>query len=1555
MPTHFAPKPTKLEGEPTPTELETWINNLVFNLTIDGNFEEFLEEGFNWSSPSVANRGLVADNAQTPNARTAKQKAAYLDRMLGSISAYAPVISKRFITHEATSLNEIWDRLRTRFGCRKTGSLILDLAAFTTDSDESHEALWERILSFVENNLILSSDKIKHHGQNLIRSEEMTPTLTNICIVLWLKTIHPNLPALVKQKYATELRNKSLASIRDEISESINSLLYEISANDESTISRAYNSRYQRKGNYQKGPSTSKTKTCIICQTAKRPSQHFLSQCPFLPDSDRQYIKTRTRCIEAEDEKEEEEPDTDIETRRVDIESSPELRCLCKEEPVVVVLDTGAMTNCISETCAKRLNAKISPTKHSAGQADAISKLNVVGEVHLDFNRHPHTFRFHGLVVKDLRDDVLAGAPFLTLNDIYVRTAKRLIYIADKEVLRYNPGSPAQSTKIVRVPCKTTLLPGEALCIDVPEEMKEEAELAIEPRLLSQSMQIDKPSRSWLQPQIVSPCNNQIQLTNSTDYPVMLNKHEQVANISLPMTAEELNPKESLPESFVKATSIPKVTNEHSLDYQNIKVDPDESHSKSIKQQFYNTHKKYYEVFDESKLGQYNNKSGKLEVVVNMGPTLPPQRKGRMPLYNRKLQEEYQLVCDSLEGTVLVKPEDAGVVVEYLNPSFLIRKPSGKKRLVTAFGEVGKYSKPQPALMTDSNEVLRTIAKFKYLVKTDLVSAYWQMNLAQESMKYCGIATPFRGIRVYARGAMGMPGTETALEELLSRVLGDLLLDGGVVKIADDLIVGGSSPEEVLNTWEKVLNALQKNGLRLSANKTICLPKTVTILGWIWSQGTLKASPHRISALEVAQPPNTVGKLRSFLGSYKFLSKVIPNYSDILNPLEAAAAGKTTSDKINWTDSLLESFKQAQRQLSNAKIITLPTPDDHLQIMTDASKVGIAATLYVIRKGKPLIAGFFNAKLRPNQFQWIACELEALSIGAAVKHFGTDIVNSKHPTVIVTDSKPCVQSYEKLNRGEFSSSARVSTFLSILSRFNVKVIHIKGEDNQLADYNSRNPISCSNKECQICKFLTEVEESVVRLCTVQDVLQSQGRVPFSSRTAWFEIQQSCFNLRRTAAHLKQGTRPSKKDSTLKDVKRYLQVADIAKDGLVVVRQQEPFQATKEKIVVPKNYIHGLLVAIHLKLQHPSKAQLRKIFNKAYYALDAEKMISDVTDMCDICVSLRNMTNKYLEQSTSLPQFMGSHFNADVVKRDTQNILVLRENISSFTTAKIIPNEKSVTLKENLVILCSQLCPSIGTPITIRVDAHQSWRSLLITKILQKEGLYLELGHEKNHNKNTIVDGGIKELHAELYRLEPHKTQVTEFTLAKAVATMNDRVRGNGLSSREMWVKRDTFTGKQMPIDEEKIMQDKYEERLKSHKSSQKYSARGKTGPIYPVVCEGDLVYLNSERSKLKPRDKYIVVNPKKKEDSRPHTVYVQKFVGTQLRSRIYPVNAADIIKVPVKHPYLKDEMVESETSESENEELNHENEVEVEQPRNQTTSRPVRNWRRPQHLDDYIC
>ena len=189
------------------------------------------------------------------------------------------------------------------------------------------------------------------------------------------------------------------------------------------------------------------------------------------------------------------------------------------------------------------------------------------------------------------------------------------------------------------------------------------------------------------------------------------------------------------------------------------------------------------------------------------------------------------------------------MTVEYLNPSFLVKKPSGGSRLVTAFAEVGQYAKPQPSLMPDVESTLRTIASWQYIITTDLTSAFYQTPLDKDSMKYCGVAKPYKGIRVYTCSAMGMPGSETALEELMSRVLGDLLHEGVVTKLADDLYCGGDTPEAVLHNWKRVLQALSKCNLRLSAKKTSICPKNTSILGWTWSQGTLIASKHRVSTL----------------------------------------------------------------------------------------------------------------------------------------------------------------------------------------------------------------------------------------------------------------------------------------------------------------------------------------------------------------------------------------------------------------------------------------------------------------------------------------------------------------------------------------------------------------------------------------------------------------------------------------------------------------------------------------------------------------------------------
>ena len=107
---------------------------------------------------------------------------------------------------------------------------------------------------------------------------------------------------------------------------------------------------------------------------------------------------------------------------------------------------------------------------------------------------------------------------------------------------------------------------------------------------------------------------------------------------------------------------------------------------------------------------------------------------------------------------------------------------------------------------------------------------------------------------------MGMPGSKTALEELMSRVLGDLLKEGIVTKIVDDLYCGRNSPGELLLNLKKVLQAPRKWGLRLSASKTSDNPQSTMIPSWISNSGSLSASPHHITTLASCPEPGTVAR-----------------------------------------------------------------------------------------------------------------------------------------------------------------------------------------------------------------------------------------------------------------------------------------------------------------------------------------------------------------------------------------------------------------------------------------------------------------------------------------------------------------------------------------------------------------------------------------------------------------------------------------------------------------------------------------------------------------------
>ena len=1539
----LVPKQTKLTENETPTSFNIWVDSVNFHTILDNRFERFTikDDLGEWKPSAVTNRGYTNDGESVAeNVRlTAVQKCAYLKILLGSIASWAPVISNQWITEESTSLNSIYDKLRAHYHFRKTGSRILDISSFKLNQNESREALWERMLAFVQDNLLTSTCGIQHMGKPVTVNETLSPTILNILVSLWLKTIHKDLPDTVKQKFSTQLRTNTLASLRDEISDSLAAIIQEMEDRDAVStqsalqVSRAsfplrVNSQrgsyprnnYQQRGTVSRGgykPNSrgsfggARKAKCCLCDTAGRPSNHFLSQCTFLPPDDRQYL-SRTRevfTIDGDEEYDDYEfqdtgesydgasansvtsSEPSINAGRVDVIPSAVLEAEWNQLPLNITIDSGAESNLITEEECRIKGITIHPSSQKAVQADGETVLPVAGEVQFNITKDHHTLVFNGLVVKKLSRPILAGMPFLTSNDVFTRPSINTIYIGDCCAFEYEPQklkgpSKARLTVILRAPQQTCLLPGEEMSVKIPSTFQHK-EVAVEPRMDSPSCQ---KVPGWLQCQLTSAdSEGNIAVVNSSHEPLLLKKDEQFCQIrpvsnALPSTSPAPEPKVLPPKLYSDPTC-------------NISVDPAGTIlSKSEVDAFRSMNQSYAEVFSEE-LGCYNGASGPFQHIINMGPSLPPQRRGRAPLYNRSNLELLQDKFDELQRKgVFARPEDLNLAVQYVNPSFLVKKPKGH-RLVTVFSELGMYCKPQPSIMPNVDQILRQIAQWKIIVKTDLTSAYYQIPVSKSSLKYLGVVTPFRGVLVYTRAVMGLPGSEASLECLLCRVLGDLIQQGSVIiKLADDLYCGADTTEQLLATWQSVLHRLNNNGLKLSPTKTVICPTSTTVLGWLWQGGTIQASPHRLLTLANYPPPQTVTKMRSFVGAYKFLSKVIPGYTDKLDPLEKVCSSKLSqTQKINWTDELTNAFNEAKSHLKSSKTITLPRKEDQLQIITDASSTvsGLASAMYIIRNEQPRLAGVFSAKRKGSQVGWLPCEVEALSISISIKHFGPYLIQSAKKTKVLTDSKPCVEAYQKLGRGEFSNSPRVTTFLSTISHYQVELQHISGKANTFSDFISRNPAPCGG-ECQVCAFIERTEQSVVRSLSVTDILSGQCPVPYTTRSSWFQVQEACPNLSRVRIHLKNGTNPSKKHKGIADVKRYLNVVSLSTspaDELLIVQKDAPLRASRQQIVIPRSALDGLLTALHLKLSHPSKQQLKEVFSRAFFALDVNHAVERTSSGCHVCASLRKVPSLFKPQSTSIPpDIMGRSYSADVIQRELQKILIIRENVSAMTEATIIRDETAESLKGGLIKLLCRFRPPCSPPVSVRVDPGTGFQAIAKDPDLQRQGIGIEVGNAKNQNKNPCAEKSISELHGEIVRLKPAGGPIDEETLAIAISYLNSRIRSQSLSSVEIWTQRDMFTGKQIPVSDKRLAEQKYEERLNNHQSSAHYKSRGKEYRRPPNVFPGDLVYLFQDRDKTKARDRYLVTR------THPQLV-IQKFVGTQLRSKEYVVSPTDIIKV----------------------------------------------------------
>ena len=168
----------------------------------------------------------------------------------------------------------------------------------------------------------------------------------------------------------------------------------------------------------------------------------------------------------------------------------------------------------------------------------------------------------------------------------------------------------------------------------------------------------------------------------------------------------------------------------------------------------------------------------------------------------------------------------------------------------------------------------------KFSQKSDLVSAYQQIELEEDSKKYTTINAP-KGLFHYNWLPFGISLATSIFQRVMKSLLGNL---PGVLVYLNDILVSGTNHDDHLRNLNIILERLESAGLTLKKEKCVFALPLVEYLGHVIDRSGLHPSPQKVRAIKEALAPNNILELKSFIDLVNYYNKFLCNLSTLLSP-----------------------------------------------------------------------------------------------------------------------------------------------------------------------------------------------------------------------------------------------------------------------------------------------------------------------------------------------------------------------------------------------------------------------------------------------------------------------------------------------------------------------------------------------------------------------------------------------------------------------------------------------------------------------------------------------
>ena len=408
--------------------------------------------------------------------------------------------------------------------------------------------------------------------------------------------------------------------------------------------------------------------------------------------------------------------------------------------------------------------------------------------------------------------------------------------------------------------------------------------------------------------------------------------------------------------------------------------------------------------------------------------------------------EDCGIEIDRLEAEKHIRASKSA----YNFPLIPVRKRNGSLRIVHDFRCLNKYTRKQRFPLPKIDDILASLKGAKYFCVLDLKSAYFQIELTEESKRFTAFRTS-KGCWEYTSMPYGISNAPSTMQRLMMQVICGLPQCNVFL---DDILVFGATLEECENNLENVLRRLDKHSLTISPEKCSFFKNKCSYLGHIISDEGISPDPEKVVAIKQFPRPDNLHSVRSFLGLAGYYRKFIRNYSQIAAPLHQLTKGHVRKGKrisINWGEEEEEAFCKIKEAIVEDVTLVYPDFNEPFRLTVDASDRAVGGCLSQLDKeGRDRPVTFFSKKLLPAETRYDAVSREALAIIYGLKINRQYILGRS--ITLLSDNQPLVWLLKSS-----VPSQRVARWQIILSEYDITdTLHISGKSNYVADALSRN-------------------------------------------------------------------------------------------------------------------------------------------------------------------------------------------------------------------------------------------------------------------------------------------------------------------------------------------------------------------------------------------------------------------------------------------------------------------------------------------------------------------